>query len=524
MNEKVNVNERVTIKNTTIPQTTLYLLLPIECVGILVFLFYVAFHFHDFINQSTAIFSWLLWFFALTCYVILAILAVKVLRSLFEAFIYLFHGLAEGYHTIVKARQGRARVELLEANDGYVVYREHKKIVVREVARLPVGRATRVVEADHPLALPPGNALPTNVRYEDIRSQVPKGHILVGIGRLGIETKDRAVGALVWIVGLSGTGKTNTAVLRVEERRSAGHKFLGYDPHWFKPDSLTNALKAYEHDFILPMARNASEALRVLNTFLGEFLARKSGSIPHPWTKITLVVDEVNAAMDPTDEEEEQIAKLLKSIARICGQEARNFNMGGIFISQQATGLAWLRKVALMVIVHQLLMQSEKELACNGDKAAAKDMETWPVGRTYVFGVGFTDGPRTVQQPSFSGRSSGQWGNVPAIEATLEDDDEVEFHDMPTTPLASTLPEASKVLPMRRPYREVAQEVGGSEPETENEIDAETLKKAMRYIGKRVKNGEDPNAIRRSLGITGGRALQEFNAALEMIDDERGVQ
>jgi hypothetical protein len=114
--------------------------------------------------------------------------------------------------------------------------------------------------------------------------------------------------------------------------------------------------------------------------------------------------------MDPTsaDKEErameEEIKKMLPGIARICGQEARNFNMGGIFISQQATGLAWLRKVALMVIVHQMLMESEKKLALNGDTEAMESMKTWPRGRTYVYGVGFEEGPRTVQQPFFKGR------------------------------------------------------------------------------------------------------------------------
>jgi hypothetical protein len=39
-------------------------------------------------------------------------------------------------------------------------------------------------------------------------------------------------------------------------------------------------------------------------------------------------------------------------------------------------------------------------------------------------------------------------------------------------------------------------------------------------IGKRLKNGETPNDIRRSLGITGGRALQEVNAALQLIEQE----
>ena len=78
---------------------------------------------------------------------------------------------------------------------------------------------TAVQEIDTPEAAPQLlSPLPTNVLYEDVRHQVPRGHVLVGIGRQGIETKDQAVGACVWIVGLSGTGKTSTTVLRVEER------------------------------------------------------------------------------------------------------------------------------------------------------------------------------------------------------------------------------------------------------------------------------------------------------------------
>lgn len=253
--------------------------------------------------------------------------------------------------------------------------------------------------------------LPTHVRYEDIRFKIPQGHYLVGIGAQGLETRDKAVGACVWIVGLSGTGKTSTTTIRVEERRAAGHKFLGIDPHWFKDDSLLNALKAYEPDFLMPMGKNTEEALAVLRAFLAEFLARKGGRIPKPWQPVTLVVDEVGSLMDPTAPKgtperaaEEEVAKLLPTIARICGQEARNFMMGGIFISQQATGLFWLRKVATMVIVHQLLMENEKKLACNGDPVAIQGMKSWPIGRTYIYGVGFQDGPRTVQQPYYERR------------------------------------------------------------------------------------------------------------------------
>jgi hypothetical protein len=280
-----------------------------------------------------------------------------------------------------------------------------------------------------------GDELPTNVLYEDIRGRIPSGHVLVGVGRGGlIDTVEAAIGACVWIVGLSGTGKTSTTVLRVEERANMGYSFLGVDPHFFKDDSLYHAIYEtvdgrpgpYRDAFAKPMARSAEETNAVLNFFLSEFYARKGGKRPRRgWRPLTLLVDEVGSLMDALDPLEKENADLIKRIARICGQEARNFLMGGVFISQQATGLAWLRKVALMVIVHQLLMASEKELACNGDRAVMKDMEHWPIGRTYVFGVGFgADGARTVQQPYFAGRRASVEVSEPDDAAF--DDDELE--------------------------------------------------------------------------------------------------
>lgn len=293
----------------------------------------------------------------------------------------------------------------------------------RQQQQLP---GTNVQEVPQEQAMLP---MPSSVRYEDVRTLVPRGHVLVGVGRDGIETKESAVGACVWIVGLSGTGKTSTAVLRVEERHAAGHKFLGIDPHWFKDDSLTNALAYYARDFVMPMARTPEDTKTVLRAFLAEYQGRKGGTIPKPWQPLTLVVDEVNALMDPTTPEEEENAKLLPTIARICGQEARNFLMGGIFISQQATGLSWLRKVSLMVLVHQLLMDSEKKVALNEDRAAMEDMRTWPVGRTYVYGVGFQEGPRTVQQPFYAAPvvdADSAWSYSAAGDDQDDDDDDVQ--------------------------------------------------------------------------------------------------
>jgi hypothetical protein len=292
------------------------------------------------------------------------------------------------------------------------------------------------IGAGAPLALGPGGmvgGLPTQVLYENVRGQVPAGRFLVGVGAAGIDTIEvKRGGACVWIVGLSGTGKSSTAVIRVEERASVGHKFMGVDPHWFKDDSLYHSIYetvdqetgavspgAYKHLFVMPIARNPEEAKAVLQAFLDEFYGRRGGKIPKPWQKITLLVDELGALVDATSDEEEEVKAMLKTITRICGQEARNFEMGGIFISQQATELAWLRKVALMVIVHQLMQESEKKLATNDDKAVMLDMKTWPVGRTYVYGVGFgQEGPRTVQQPYFAGRrfNSAAGGDDPALD------------------------------------------------------------------------------------------------------------
>lgn len=405
-------NERAMFKHTGVPHIALFLLIPIEFVGMCCFLAYVLSHWHDFIGQSTALVSWLAWFMALVLYMGLAWLAVKVLRGAIEAVMVLVHGVADVYHKLGESRIAHAQRVLLHTDANYVVHMDCGKVIVTPIAQekhsyshRALGQADidRTQIAIDVLSLPQGQKeLPTNVRYEDIRHQVPQGHVLVGIGHTGIETKERAVGACVWIVGLSGTGKTSTTVLRVEERRADGHKFLGVDPHFFKPDSLTNAVAGYAGDFLQPMARTPEETAAVFNAFLDEFNARKAGRVPKPWQNITLLVDEVTAIMDPTTKQEEENAKLLPTIARVCGQEARNFEMGGIFISQQATGLAWLRKMALMIIVHQLLMESEKKLACNGDMEAVEDMKSWPVGRTYIYGVGFTDGPRTVQQPYFA--------------------------------------------------------------------------------------------------------------------------
>jgi hypothetical protein len=257
----------------------------------------------------------------------------------------------------------------------------------------------------------PKNPLPTYVRYEDIASQIPQDHALVGIDGDGVITRERAVKALIWIVGGSGSGKTNTASLRIEEDYKWGHHFLVIDPHWFKGDSLWNAIKGYQDRFIVPIqgaerpfAYETEDIIVWLDFFLKEFERRKKGgSWQYP---ITLVIDEIGSLVtDKTEDLREiEMREKIKKATRIAGQESRDFDMTCMCMSQDAAGLAWLRKRAVMVIAHQLLMMSERLLACNDNAELARSMDTWPIGRTAVYGIGFKEGQRTVQQPDFKPR------------------------------------------------------------------------------------------------------------------------
>jgi hypothetical protein len=272
----------------------------------------------------------------------------------------------------------------------------------------PKGRpSSKVTEEEQSAATgqPAPVQLPTYVRYEEIRPQIPHGRALVGVSGRGIETKEDSVRALVWIVGGSGTGKTNTVCIRVDDDDRRGHRFLVIDPHLFKKDSLYNAIKGYASRFLLPVAMEPEEVLTTLNAFLQEFERRKAGG---SWTyPVTIVVDEVGSLVLDIDKDnpvEANVVARLKEVARVCGQEARGFDMGGIFISQDAAGLAWLRKRALMVLAHQVTMWSERLLVCNQNTVIARDMDTWPVGRTLAYGIAFPEGQLVVQQPVFQPR------------------------------------------------------------------------------------------------------------------------
>lgn len=260
---------------------------------------------------------------------------------------------------------------------------------------------TRVMEVeddDAPQKLLPAPTLPEKVRYEDVRNYVPQGHALLGVSENGVETCDFSQLMTCWIVGGSSMGKSNTVALKIDEAMRLGRnlKLLVIDPHAKKTDSLYNKIRPYEQAFLRPVAQYEDDILASLQWFLGEFKRRlDTGDCGYD---LLLVVDEVSNVVES---ENEEIGKLLKKIARICGQESRGFGMFAFFVSQKASGLAWLRNVVITVIAHKMVMMSERKLACNEDMSIARDMESWPRGRVLVYGAGF-ESMRVLQQPVFT--------------------------------------------------------------------------------------------------------------------------
>ncbi len=356
-------------------------------------------------------------------------------------------------------------------------------------------RPARVVEADelqedHPQQ---PQEIPASVRYEDIQAYIPKDHVLVGVGEGGIvDTREKEIKGLIWIPGSSGAGKSNTTALRVEEDYVRGHKFLGIDPHFFKADSLSNLVQPYKDQFIEPLAYKQEDILRILNFFLAQAERRKNGGACWP---LTLLYDEIGSQVSdkPEDELEREIIEKTKKVIRLAGQELRGFNMNVIAISQDAAGLAFLRKRALLVLGHKTVMMSERELICNRRMDIARQMDEWPVGRTVVYGVAI-QGTLIRQQPLFQPRIvSSQSSSQPQQEEA----------------------------PGR--YREGNGEAPGRSGKIEEREMTDVLKKFVYDAGKMRAAGQSIDAILKAFHLPPGGRLNQHLKALLDTPEEREV-
>lgn len=352
--------------------------------------------------------------------------------------------------------------------------------------------------------------IPTTIRYEEIRGQIPRGRSCLGVSENGVEHCDFGQLMTMWICGGSSTGKSNTVALKIDEAIRNGRKIkiILVDPHARKDDSLYKKIQGYESYFLCRVAVNEPEILAALTWFKDEF-ERRLELGGQGQTDILLVVDEVSNVVESDDPE---IGKLIKKIARICGQESRGFGMFGWFISQDAAGLAWLRKRAMTVIAHKLNMMSERKLACNEDAEIAREMDSWPRGRVAVYGLNF-QGVMVAQMPVFS---------PPVVEAdtgsgAIDEQEDDEMEELQRLPPA--LPNsAGKMREDRQENNGEARGRSITEEELNNPL---LLKKFLNEAGKMRTQGMSIDAILKAFDLPpGGRNNQNLKALLDAQDQD----
>lgn len=453
------MKENITIKNAHahLPVQALWLLVPVEGLGVLAILAYVATHWQLFVQQTTAIMAWLALVVSMAAYLGLIYLLVRVVRSGIEALVALVQGLMGAYRQFEEARSVRTANKvsqaLLHAGNNVVVYRNQAgEIIVKTIQQEKYNYSIRQIDAPgngQQQLPPPKQGIPDVIRYEDVADAIPEDMSLLGIhpsnGDLELTLWEKL--KCLWVVGSSSTGKSNTVFGKAREAVDHSAKLLPVDQHAGKDDSLARKLAPLKSAFLRPVAVKDNEVLDALNWFKTEFERRvncpcgqQAKRCAACSQKIVLICDEMNRMV-----RNEALVKPLKEIVAICGEESRGFGMYGWFLSQKCAHLKWLRDSAITVIVHRLTRFEEALLACNDDRAAAKQLLTFKIGRTFVYGVDF-DGLLELQQPLY---------DVPdVIESDLsyvesEEESDEDIHEVQTESLVeSTSSTTGDVVPI----------------------------------------------------------------------------
>jgi hypothetical protein len=410
--------------------------------------------------------------------------------------------LLEAFDTLMDIRLKWHRRNYLDATPTAVTYLVDGNVTATPIVQeRHVHQHKEVPPVPESLQLEP--AIPEFVRYEDVQHRIPYGHTLLGIGAGGkLETRPFSVLDTLWVCGGSKVGKTNTMSIKVEEGHQVGRKLIVCDPHKTKSDSLYNAIKGYEQDFLRRVASTREEMTQALLTFKAEAERRiAGGSSIDGWT---LIVDEVGAltgAFGMRSEEQWEMYRLLAPVARMCGEQLRGYNMSGWFISQSPVGLSWLN-ASMTVIVHKLLKENQQKLAPNHNSAIMAGMASWPRGRVFVYGLDL-QGEYLLQQPLFTPRS------------LLQDREPLQPNL--SSGLPYSFPTASNLSNGRRP--EANGEAPGSDLGNPEAVDEATVK-ILREIGKRLQKGETPAEIVKRFGLPYGRATQELRSVVDFLAEQ----
>jgi hypothetical protein len=382
MNEKMTGSEPG-FRPAHIPAFVLYLLIPVEMVGVCVFIVYAIFHWTAFVGQSAALFSWLAWFAGLMLYTGQAWLAVKVVRSGIEALLVLARGVADVHGKFVENRIARARRELLHTDTNYVVYLDRGKVTVQPVIQERYTYSIRQAredseesEAGDTTVLPAPRVQTFRELLQEgvIQSAISQGKMLLGYASGGtlrfgswLDLYSCAVG------GVSGSGKTTTVRFLLFQAILAGARLLMVDPHRGEPEeSLAAQFQVFRNAHLYePCDDNPSAILKRVRWLDKELKRRKATGDKLPF--IIFVIDEFNAVMR-VQQVRDEMSPLLVFIA----QEGRKFGIFAMLIGQrwshQDIGGADIRTSLASALAHRFTDEEQaKKLV--GSRNAARCLE-----------------------------------------------------------------------------------------------------------------------------------------------------
>jgi hypothetical protein len=365
------------------------------------------------------------------------------------------------------------------------------------------------------------------------------------------------------VAGKGRSGKTRRVIAMIAQALIAGARVIVCDPHATKLDSLAKSLEPLEK--YLTIARGENQIVEVTREFLSEMEARvdEPGRPCLPWL---IVFDEWSRLMDEGNNKMPEGGRdILIDAAKNCSTQYAGY-LGycciiGQIWTQQACGGTDIRRSLQSVFVHQLSAEYAtfffrarkwqnraeelKKRECIYRDTENQVSEILTIGvpddtasrvAVYLAQLGMqaieapahanaaTLPPAPYYAPLQDRPGQGQiYLPAPAREQSRPGAQEYEMEALyyPDTASASG---ATQITSFERKTVTSEPEAGnGSAQEASRKqagSEAEAQAEALRAIAKRLRLGEKPNEIRKSLGITGGRAMQEVNEALRILGEQ----
>lgn len=232
-----------------------------------------------------------------------------------------------------------------------------------------------------PSPRPPAPSTPTFAALLESGKVGPGNPMLLGF--------DRATGAPVngsWldlyscaVGGLSGTGKTWTAVFLAAQAALYGARLVLLDPHADNPESLASRLAPMRSRFVCEVADGPITMLAAVNLVTNELERRKAGGRGEPWL---ILVDEFSAL------QRGELAEPLGRLVEALGQEGRKLLLYGMICGQVWTatraGGTELRDSLASAYVHRLRPAQARMLTGYTAADLPGDLLELPSGTAYL--------------------------------------------------------------------------------------------------------------------------------------------